>query len=48
MENNNEFLTTIREVNRLNKEDEDAYVKKYEEFAKMTQSGKFKIQGEDE
>ena len=48
MEKENEFLTAIREADRLNKEDEDAYIKKFEEFAKMIESGNFKIQGEDE
>lgn len=48
MKEENEFLITLREANRINKEDEEAYIKQYEEFAKIVQSGKFKIQDEDE
>ena len=48
MEDNNDFLTTIREAEKINKEDEEAYINKYKEFAKLVKSGKFKIQGENE
>ena len=46
MEKQNEFLNIIREADKTNKEDEEAYVNRYEEFAQMVQGGNFKVQGE--
>ena len=48
MKEENDFLTAIREAEKINKEDEEAYINKYKEFAKLVKSGKFKIQGEND
>jgi hypothetical protein len=48
MEHENEYLTLVREAQKANKEDEDAYINKYKEFAQIVKSGNFKTQGEDE
>ena len=48
MEKENHYLNALKEAERVNKEDEAEYLKRYKEFSKLVQSGKFKIQGEDE
>lgn len=46
---NNEFLETMREYDKVNKQDKEEYLEKCREFATFVESGVCKVQeGEDD
>ena len=47
MAKESEFLSAIREADKINKQEREEYFNKYEMFAKEVSSGKYKIQGEE-
>ena len=47
MAKESEFFTAIKDADRVNKEADADYLKKYQLFAQEANSGKYKIQDED-